>query len=63
MYSLKVKIIATSKIYEVSVNVYFVREGQITYPPDITIGQILNVRNIALSFSGDHFNAFLPADE
>jgi hypothetical protein len=35
----------------VSVNVYFVPEGQITYPPDITVGKILNVRNIALSFS------------
>lgn len=63
MYSLKVKVIVTSKIYEVSVNVYFVRGGQITYLPDITVGQILNVRNAALSFSGDHFNVFLPADE
>jgi hypothetical protein len=63
VYSLTVKIIATSEISEVSVNVYFVPEGQITYPPDITVGQILNVRNMALSFSGDHFDALLTAEE
>jgi hypothetical protein len=51
----------------VSVNVYFVPESQITHPPDIRVGQILNERNIALSSSGesdnDHFDALSPAEE
>jgi hypothetical protein len=63
VYSLNVKIIATSEIYDVSANVYFLPEGQITYPSDIIVGKIFHVRNIGLSFSGDHFDALLLTEK
>jgi hypothetical protein len=40
-YGENVEIISISVIYEVSANVYFASEGQITQPPPVIVGQVL----------------------
>jgi hypothetical protein len=67
VYCSNVKIIAISKICEVSVTVYFISESQVTQPLTVIISQVVNERNVCHSFNGeldsDHYGAMLPVGE
>jgi hypothetical protein len=47
-----VEIIAITDIYGVSVSVYFVSGGEITHPPTVTVGQVVNERSANLPVAG-----------
>jgi hypothetical protein len=42
----------------VSVNIYFVSEGQVILPPTVIVGQLVTERNICLLFSGEVGNGY-----
>jgi hypothetical protein len=67
LYSCNVKIIGINEIDKVSVSVYFVFGGQITYPMSVIAGGDMVERNVSLVFIGElnngHYDVLFSAEE
>jgi predicted RNA methylase len=54
-----VEVATINEIYNMSVNVYLINEGQIIQPQTVTVSQAVNERNV----SNNHYDAVLPVEE
>jgi hypothetical protein len=61
MCGCNIEIIPITKIYEVSVNIYFLYECQITEPSTIIVGQVVTERTLCVLFTGELGNGYCDA--